>query len=153
MRGLLLWGLLLAGQAQACDSLGLENHNPGNLRPAHWQNSTGAIGVDPWGHAIYKNDFDGLLACRKNVRAYGRRYHIKTVRAFVTRWIGPGNARTRHGALVLREYCQILKTTPDASLSLTHKATALRVTHAVVRMENGCDPYPEALYEQVFREP
>lgn len=95
---LLLAFLFLASLCHT-ETLGIINHNPGNISAdslsqlKYWH---GAIGIDAWHHIQFDNDQDGAEAIFKNLRIYRSRHKIHTIRQAITRWVWQGvNLRER----------------------------------------------------------
>lgn len=128
--------------------IGIQNSNPGNIIPHNYEKWHGAVGVDAYGHAIFKTELHGFRAIKKVFKAYNRR-GIDTTYKLVRRYINL--KATEHERL---EYCRTIKQftglPPHAKLSLKDKKTMLLIAKGIVRHENGMDPYEEKLYQRVF---
>ena len=139
--------LLLAVQSQA--AIGLDNHNPGNIRSTHPWQWPGAVGVDPWHRLIFRTDLDGLRAMRRVLRAYNRK-GINTVAGIVNRWIGPKTGR----ASIRQAWGYLLRVAADMGttgrIALNDPEVQGRLAQSIVYAENGSQPYPEALFKRVF---
>ena len=131
--------------------IGIDNHNPGNVRSWHPQAWPGAVDVDHWHHLIFKRDLDGLKAIHFILAAYGRK-HVNTISAIVNRWVGP--PRSKKDALnkrgYLRAVAQKMHRPMNAHVNLGSPATMIRLAHAIVYAENGSDPYSDSLYDEAF---
>lgn len=151
----LLWWMalgLVIGLARVAHTatLGLENHNPGNIRAQGraWKAWKGATGVDPWAHIIFKSDFHGLRAIRLNLEAYGKR-GIDTPYKVAERW-GSLKATRAQKLDYCRMLCQASGFRPDQKLDMTDRRVLRALAHGIVRQENGSDPYPASLYDRAF---
>jgi hypothetical protein len=144
--------ILFAVSICRAESIGIQNHNPGNITGKNWRAWNGAIGLDPWHHLIFKDDEHGFLAMRKVLRRYYLHYHLETIPGIVNRWIGP--PKNHREMLEKRDYLlsfyQRMGVTSASKLDLRDPDTIESLAHAIVYGENGSDPYSEDLYQKVF---
>jgi hypothetical protein len=141
----------LAANSHA-DTIGIDLHNPGNIRAHSIKGWHGAIGLDPWLHIHFKTDLDGMKAMRKVLTAYDRKHHLKTLEAIGWRWCGPPKsaAQRKQKEGYLRALSQYSKIPLDGHVDLKDRNIMARVARAIVIGENGRDPYPWSLYQEAF---
>lgn len=121
--------------------LGIANRNPGNIRAANgltWQGQTGA---DVNGFCIFDTPENGLRALCKNLLAYESKHGLNTVRGIIGRWAPPSENDT--GAYVT-VVAKALGVQPDAKIDVHSIATLVSLCTAIVRHENGQQPYTQA---------
>jgi hypothetical protein len=141
----------LAGSLQAAP-IGIRQHNPGNIHgkfPSHW---LGATSTDDYGYLSFDTDEHGLRALRINLEFYYFGRHLMTIRQIAKRWVRkPRNAEQR-AALesYIQGFAQRVKVRADARLWLEDRRMLEKVGEGIVWVEQGEDPYPKALYRQVF---
>ena len=129
-----------ARQVSASSSRGIRNNNPGNLVKS---------GI-AWGGKVTGNDarfetFDspesGVRALATNLLAY-QRMGLDTVEKVIGRWAPPSENDT--GAYVKKVAAEI-GVAPGAKLNLSDQATLVSITQAIIRHENGAQPYNAGL--------
>ncbi|MEO0034328.1 MAG: hypothetical protein RLZZ501_351 [Pseudomonadota bacterium] len=120
---------------------GLLNCNPGNLVfNAHvpWRGLTGADGK---GFCIFRDDFHGLRAIARDLRTDYFRDGQRTIAELIGEYAPPNENNTlAYIGFVVRN----LGVAADREIALT-PATAAAIVAAIVRMENGVQPYPPEL--------
>jgi hypothetical protein len=149
---LLFLALLICSSTVNGAVIGLENHNPGNIRAHSIKGWKGAVGLDPWLHIKFKTDLDGLKAIRFVLTAYGRKHKLKTLDAIGWRWVGPAkNARRRKQKEgYLRALSQYSGIKPGGFVDLKDRNVQARLARAIVIGECGYNPYPWSLYQEAF---
>lgn len=120
---------------------GIRNHNPGNLR----RNG------DPWqGLRRDQNDAEffqfvsakyGIRALARTLIAYQDRHAIRTVEAIIGRWAPPIENRTSAYVAHVSNRMGVLANEP---LDLHDYRTLRALVEAIIRHENGRQPYPDA---------
>lgn len=123
---------------------GIRNNNPGNLRynPAiQWR---GQVGHDGAGFVVFDTKENGIRALTidlKNAQAiHGR----NTVKAIITAY---APATENNTAGYIAAVAGDMGVTPDTALNLYDPATLAALVAAVIRHENGTQPYPVALLD------
>mgnify|MGYP000148980532 CR=1 FL=1 len=123
---------------------GIRNHNPGNIRHG-----------DKWqGAAKIKNERDrdpdfvqfespawGIRALARVLIAYQDKHDLRTVRGIIGRWAPPNENNT--GAYV-NAVAARLGVEPDAEIDVYEYATMRPLVEAIIRHENGQQPYSAA---------
>ena len=120
---------------------GIRNHNPGNLRRSS----------DPWqGLAAEQTDAEffqfgsakwGIRALARTLIAYQDRVGLKTVKQMIGRWAPPNENDT--GAYV-RAVAASVGVEPDDEIDVHDYAILRPLTLAIIRHENGQQPYTDA---------
>ena len=151
MRGLIL-APLITGTLRATP-VGIAANNPGNISPRHLRYWRGAIGYDAWGHARFRTRADGIRAIRKNLLDYWRLHRIDTVDAIVHRWIS--SKSQRENPVQVRGYergiCHVVGAAPFQRLDMTSPDTLEALAIGITIEENGCQPYPQWLFDEIFQ--
>ncbi len=122
----------------AAGPLGLRQNNPGNLRS--WGQTPIANG-----YAQFPTAFDGLSAMAGNLRAYGN-HGFNTIDSIVDRW-APASDHNNTAAYK----ADVAKQTgfdPKAALDLNNPAIVQALMPAIVKHENGQNPYDAGLIAQ-----
>lgn len=123
---------------------GIRNHNPGNIRHG-----------DKWqGAAKIKNERDrdpdfvqfespawGIRALARVLIAYQDKHDLRTVRGIIGRWAPPNENDT--GAYV-RSVAAKMGVSPDDEIDVYQYATMRPLVEAIIRHENGQQPYSAA---------
>lgn len=120
---------------------GLRNNNPGNLRR----------GSGPWlGEASAQTDPDfvvfeapvfGLRALARTLINYQRIHGLRTLREILTRWAPPLENDTAAYVADAAARCGV---GADAPISLDDPSRLAPLVEAIVRHENGVQPYSAA---------
>lgn len=120
--------------------LGLRNNNPGNLRS--------------WGSASIRNGFaafgsaeEGLSAMIGNLQAYQRR-GLNTVEGIIGRWAPPNENNT---AAYIKAVAQALGVDASSKLNLNDPAVMQALAGAIVKHEQGYNPYTSADYANAMQ--
>lgn len=127
---------------------GLRNHNPGNLR--HGDAWKGMAPKQPdQDFVTFIDPLWGLRAMAKVLLAYTTLHGRRTVRAIVSRWAPSSeNDTDAYVAMVARA----MRVDPDAPLDLTKDSVLSDLMRAMVRHENGVQPYDPALILSAIRQ-
>ena len=120
---------------------GIRNHTPGNLRRS----------ADPWqGLAAEQTDSEffqfasanwGIRALARTLIAYQDRVGLKTIKQMIGRWAPPNENDT--GAYV-RAVAASVGVGPDDEIDVHDFAILRPFTLAIIRHENGQQPYTDA---------
>lgn len=105
-------------------TLGMRNNNPGNLRPPG--QSTG--------FQQFSTPEQGLQAIDNQLRIYGQRDGINTIRGAISKW-APSNENNT-GAYVER-VSKMLGVSPDAKIDLTNPYVRQALSTGIMLHENG----------------
>ncbi len=116
---------------------GIRNNNPGNIeRGQAWAGEV--AGNDPR-FATFDTPEAGVRALAKNVLAYQDKHGLNTVEGIINRWAPPKeNQTSAYAAAVAKE----LGVGTGDPLNLRDPAVLTKLTAAIIRHENGAQPYP-----------
>lgn len=115
---------------------GIRNNNPGNIQKG--VGFAGEVeGNDPR-FATFQTPEDGIRATARNLLTYQRQHGLDTVQDIVNRWAPPSENDT--GAYV-RQVARALGVDAGERLDLSDPSTLERLTTAIIRHENGMQPY------------
>lgn len=122
---------------------GIRNNNPGNLRPSRksepWR---GQASVDDANYLIFIDAHHGLRALVINLVNQQRKHGLRTVRAIITKYAPSTENDT---AAYIAAVSRALDVGPDDPLDLvSNRAQLEALTRAVIKHENGLQPYGTA---------
>lgn len=123
--------------------LGIRYNNPGNLRL--WPGA--AVGAN--GFSMFATPEAGIAAAAKNLMAYQDRHGINTIAGIVNRW-----APASDGNNVPAYIASLTKQTGFAAnqpLNLHDEKTLAPLLSAIIRHENGQQPYSQQQIEQAVK--
>ncbi|NUB13708.1 hypothetical protein GAY28_13945 [Azospirillum brasilense] len=122
--------------------IGLRNNNPGNLR--RWGDAP-IVG----GFARFKTPEAGLVAAARNLLSYQDKHGINTLAGIAGRWAPTGDGNDPAGyARSLSEQTGIA---PNQPLNLRDRDTLGPLLSAIIRQENGRQPYSQQQIEQAVK--
>lgn len=118
---------------------GIRNNNPGNIRwGADWQGlKKDGKSQDP-SFCVFINPEYGIRALAKLLRNYQRLYGLNTPRKIINRYAPPNENQTQ---AYIQSVAQQLGIQPDTPVDLNEEATLLVFIKAIIRFENGIQPY------------
>lgn len=118
---------------------GIRNNNPGNVMrgDAKWEGEVN--GNDPR-YASFDSPEAGIRATARTLLTYQDKHGLNTVRDIVARWApATENDTTAYVAAVAKA----VGVKPDAPLDLHDSATLGGITRAIIKHENGQQPYTD----------
>jgi hypothetical protein len=120
-------------------TLGIRNNNPGNIRASAipWQGKAGSNG----GFEVFDDAVNGIRALARNLLAYQRQYGMTTIEQIINRWAPTSENNT---AAYVASVSQQTGIAPRAAVNLSDAATLTAITRAIIRHENGAQPYDDA---------
>lgn len=131
--------VLLMIPQQAYKVRGLRNNNPGNIRAGDpWR---GMTGTDDAGFVIFEGPEWGIRAMQRILNSYRAR-GLVSVRQIISTWAPPNENKT--GAYV-DHVAAVLGVSPDETLSPDYDGALIG---AIIKHENGAQPYSAAVIEQ-----
>lgn len=121
---------------------GIRNHNPGNLR----------LSKDPW-QGLAKRQGDpaffqfedapwGIRALARTLITYQDKHGLKSVRRLIGRWAPPEDKNDTPAYVVA--VARALNVEPDEQIDLHDYAVLEPLVRAIIRHENGVQPYTQA---------
>jgi hypothetical protein len=119
---------------------GIRNNNPGNIRisPTPWKGKTS--GSDE-AFETFVDPFYGIRAIGKTLLSYQDKHGLRTVRGIINRWAPPVENDTQAYALAVAATVGV---DMDDQIDLHREAILLPVVMAIIRHENGSQPYSSA---------
>lgn len=133
--GLLLLGA--GGVAVHQMTRGIRNNNPGNIRRGQRWQGLAPQQTDP--------DFDqfvspywGIRALAKTLKTYQAKHGLNTVAGIIERWAPPSENIT---SSYINSVSKHLGVAPDAAIDLNNTNTLALITNAIIKHENGVNPY------------
>ncbi|WP_205203171.1 hypothetical protein [Azonexus hydrophilus] len=127
------------GVADPTAPRGVRNNNPGNIMKGgdNWQGEV--QGNDPR-YATFATPEAGIRAMGKTLLTYQEKHGLNSVEAIIARWApATENNTAAYVATVAKE----MGVKPDAALNLRDGDTLAKLTRAMIRVENGNQPYSD----------
>jgi hypothetical protein len=131
---------------------GIRNNNPGNIRRStdQWQGLASlaemtAFQREETAFFVFRSALYGLRAIASILTTYEQKYKLATVDAMINRWAPPNENKTNAYADAVSAAMKIGKT---ESFKFSDPARGVPMMTAIVRQENGVQPYSEALITQ-----
>lgn len=117
---------------------GLRNNNPGNVEAGadRWDGQTGSDGR----FATFDSPEAGIRALARTLITYQDKHGLNTVEGIIGRWAPPGENNTKAYA---RAVADAVGFEPTAQLDLKDAKVLQALTRAIIRHENGRQPYAE----------
>lgn len=118
---------------------GIRNNNPGNIRwGADWQGlKKDGKSQDP-SFCVFISPEYGIRALAKLLKNYQRLYGLNTARKIINRYAPPNENQTQ---AYIQSVAHQLGVQPDTPIDLNDEATLLVFIKAIIRFENGIQPY------------
>ena len=123
---------------------GLRDNNPGNLRPGA-QKWLGEIAPDS-GYCCFDMPEHGIRAMAKNVLAYQTKHGLSTIRGIITRYAPAVDSNDTEAYIAAVASDAGLGA--DATLDLNDASVLSSLVLAIIRHENGSDPYSVLIVER-----
>lgn len=131
-------GLTPEARAMMPDALsrGIRNNNPGNLTgDDQWQ---GLVGKDDGGYLKFDTPENGLRAMAIDFRNQQDKHGLNTVSDIISKYAPPN---TNNTASYIKGVSASMGVQPDQKIDLHDPETMHRMMDAVIRHENGGNPY------------
>lgn len=131
-------------------SRGVRNNNPGNIDYNPVNKWKGQLSYDP---AIEKRfcRFEspeyGIRALMSLLGTYQRKYALNSVDGIIGRWAPTIENNTN---AYVNAVAKELGVSPMDWIRVSDKKTAIGLAKAIVRHENGSQPYPDETFERAF---
>lgn len=120
---------------------GIRLHNPGNIeRGQKWQGLSD-VQADPRFCSFTDPEF-GIRAICKILLTYQTKYKINTIEGMINRW---APAHENPTAAYVSNVAKWSGFAAKAKLDLKNSETLSKIVKAIIRQENGIQPYPDAL--------
>ena len=127
---------------------GIRNNNPGNIRHgANWQGlNPNSRSIDA-AFCVFNTPVAGIRALAKVLINYKKIYGLNTVRQIISRYAPPNeNQTTAYVQSVARQ----LGVLPDVVIDIEERGVLTVFIKAVIRMENGIQPYSDETIQQAI---
>lgn len=92
---------------------------------------------------------DGVRAIASNLLAYQSQHGLNTVEDIIARWSPPSENDTPS---LIRRAAKELGVDPNDAINLTDGDTLSKLTQAIIKQENGKQPYPNKLIKDSVAE-
>ncbi|MDT7048332.1 structural protein [Providencia stuartii] len=129
---------------------GIRNNNPGNIDYNKANNWKGQLPHDPSiepRFCRFESPVYGIRALMALLRTYQRKYGLKTVSGLINRWAPTNENNT---SAYINGVAKELGVSATDIVSLDDKPTAIKLAKAIIRHENGTQPYDEAMFEKAW---
>ena len=142
--GVLLLILLGGGTVIYNQTRGLRNNNPGNIRKSgtKWQ---GEIPGDDPDFVTFITPELGIRALGVLIRNYQRLYKLSTIRDIISRYAPPSENDTES---YINAVSRDMNIDADQDISLESPAILSGFVQAIIRHENGLQPYNVATIDK-----
>ncbi len=120
---------------------GIRNNNPGNIRWGdNWQGLKKDGKQQDSSFCVFTNAVYGIRALAKVLKNYQRLYGLNTPRKIINRYAPPNENQT---LAYINSVAQQLGMTPDTEVNLTETGVLTVFIKAIIRHENGIQPYKD----------
>ena len=127
---------------------GIRNNNPGNIRHGeNWQGlNPNSRSIDA-AFCVFNTPVAGIRALAKVLINYKKLYGLNTVRQIISRYAPPNeNQTTAYVQSVARQ----IGVLPDMVIDIEERGVLTVLIKAVIRMENGIQPYSNETIQQAI---
>lgn len=124
---------------------GIRNNNPGNLRHGSPWQGLAPRQTDP-AFCVFVSPLYGIRALARTLLTYERRHGLSTISALIGRFAPETENDTVAYAQAVARACGVA---PDTPISVRDELAGL--VAAIIRQENGVQPYGAALIGQAIR--
>lgn len=120
---------------------GIRNNNPGNIRWGdNWQGlKQDGKQQDP-SFCVFKNAVYGIRALAKILINYKKLYGLKTIRSIISRYAPPNENQT---LAYIQSVSKQIGRYPDEPIDIEERGILTFFIKAIVRIENGIQPYKD----------
>lgn len=126
---------------------GVRNHNPGNLVKSDIPWDGKITGADARFESFTTAE-QGIAALARNLLTYQQRHGLDSVDTIINRWAPPSENKTGQYVATV---AKALDVAPGDKLDLSEPGTLARLTKAIIKQENGKQPYSDAQIEGSVR--
>ncbi|MBC8953246.1 structural protein [Xenorhabdus sp. PB62.4] len=125
---------------------GIRNHNPGNIRHGDKWQGLRDIQTDKSFCQFVAPEY-GIRAMLKILRNYERKYGLNTIRQIISRWAPPNENNTE---AYIAYVCKVVGVPSSIVIDVENVNTMSKLVKAIIQMENGQQPYSDAVITQAF---
>lgn len=123
---------------------GIRNNNPGNIRHGDKWQGLSAEQTDSE-FCVFSQPEYGIRALCRILRTYQRKYGLRDVHSIINRFAPPVENNTES---YIKSVCLKLDVTPETLIDLEEKGIMLNLLKAIIRHENGEQPYSDEVLLQ-----
>ncbi len=125
---------------------GIRNHNPGNVRwGADWLGLKKDGKLQDPSFCVFVAPVFGIRALAKVLINYKKIHGLNTVRQIISRYAPPNENQT---AAYIQSVAKQLGVFPDTVIDIEERGVLTVFIKAVIRMENGIQPYSGETIQQ-----
>ncbi|TDB51423.1 structural protein [Photorhabdus luminescens] len=129
-------------------SRGIRNNNPGNIRWGDdWQGLVPELQRTDQSFCQFVSPEYGIRAMIKILYNYNRKHGLKTVKGIISRW-APHNENNTDA--YINHVCKDTEVTGDQVVDVFNKVFMTKLIKSVITMENGSQPYSNAVIDKAF---
>ncbi|WP_237388283.1 structural protein [Xenorhabdus sp. Sc-CR9] len=125
---------------------GIRNHNPGNIRHGDKWQGLRDTQTDKSFCQFVAPEY-GIRAMLKILRNYERKYGDNTIYQFISRW-APPNENDTQGYIAY--VCKAVGVVSSTVVDVENVATMNLLVKAIIKMENGQQPYSDETFKRAF---
>ena len=118
---------------------GIRNNNPGNIRHGEKWEGLSDKQTDS-SFCVFKTPEYGIRAMAKILLNYQKKYGLKTIKQIISRWAPPNENNTQS---YIKSVSAAVGVLPDDEISLNNKNIMMSLIKAIIKHENGEQPYSE----------
>lgn len=130
---------------------GIRNNNPGNIDYNAANNWQGQL---PYDRAIesrfcrFVSPEYGIRALMALLRTYQRKYGLNTVSGLISRWAPSKENNTNS---YVNAVAKEIGVSPQDNINVFDKDMSIKLAKAIIRHENGQQPYGDPVFETAFK--
>lgn len=135
------------GGGVAVKALGIRNNNPGNIRATNikWR---GQVGSNK-GFVVFDTPENGIRALAINLRNKQRLHFLNTVEKIIGDPVwGWAPATENDTKSYINAVARAMNVKPSQRINLEERAVVAAMTKAIIKHENGYQPYDVAMIDQ-----
>lgn len=122
---------------------GIRNCNPGNIRRGdNWDGLVENGKEKDSSFCVFQSPQYGIRALTKILLNYEKRYGINTVKGIINRYAPSSENDTES---YIKHVCEVLGVGEEDSLNLYDKNILLTLIKAIIKHENGVQPYQDSV--------
>ncbi|MBD2797506.1 structural protein [Xenorhabdus sp. 18] len=125
---------------------GIRNNNPGNIRHGDKWQGLCSRQTDKAFCQFQAPEY-GIRAMLKILHTYQHKYSDKTISQFISRWAPPNENDTE---TYINYVSRTVGVSSEAVIDVFHQETMTALVKAMIRMENGKQPYSDEMFEKAF---
>ncbi|MBD2779631.1 structural protein [Xenorhabdus szentirmaii] len=125
---------------------GIRNHNPGNIRHGDKWKGLSETQTDKSFCQFIAPEY-GIRAMLRILQNYDKKYKMNTIRQMISRWAPPNENNTEGYIAYVRKSTGIQD---NVVLDTNNVAIMTKLIKSIIHMENGQQPYSDAIIEKAF---